>query len=309
MIMAMLPVFGAAAVLYAQTPADGDPQDIGYGLRISVEMVRVSVTAQDRFGRYVTGLGESDFEVFEEGESRRIVYFSSDTSAPKSIGMLLDVSGSMRILDKISRAKGALELCINYLKPRDRASLIFFADGAVEVAAPFGASPAEMIARLRGVEAYGKTAIHDAVAAMPGLVGVGGAGMRKAVILVTDGYDNASERSLEQAIRISRIVNLPIYTIGMDPVLSSMTVKDSDQILNRVILQRIAEETGGRCFLVRDDAEVRRACAEILEELGSQYVLGFMAGARDEEERFRTIQVKVKRRGVRIRTRKGYIPQ
>jgi Ca-activated chloride channel family protein len=302
--LALLPVAGSVWA-EAKDASGEQPEDIGYNLSIRVETVMVTATVIDRFGRLVPDLKREDFQIFEDGVLQELTHFSNERTALKSVVMLLDVSGSMRILDKITMAKQALDLFLNYLKPGDQVALLFFADGGLELGVDFTSDPAEVREKLWSVEAYGKTALHDAIAAVPYLA-VRASHTRKAIVLVTDGIDNASKLSLEEAIRISRWTDLPVYAIGVVPTGIPKTRDEANNLLNREILKRLAHETGGHFFEVRDAVQMRQACTVVLKELGSQYLLGYQS-SNGGASGFHSIEVKTRRRGLHVRARRGYI--
>ncbi len=304
--MVLLLLISRAAMAQQQAaPAEYDPFDIRYSLVLKVQLVLVTATVTDRFGRYVTDLEQDDFLIYEDGEAQEIAHFATENTAPKSVVILLDVSGSMRIMNKIGMAKESVDLFLNYLKPDDTSALVFFADGGLEQGATWTQDREAVRKELWAVKAYGKTALHDAVASVPAFAAKGERS-RKAVLLITDGIDNASEIDIDAAVNIAQRTDLPIYSVGVVPS-GIPPAKLAQQILNRDVLKRLADGTGGRFFEVRDGIEMRQACGQVISELGSQYVLGFRSSNIDQSGTFHKITVKTKRRGLRVRSRHGYL--
>ncbi|HPQ41796.1 MAG TPA: VWA domain-containing protein, partial [bacterium] len=193
-----------------------DPFDIGYSLRVSVSMVQVTATVRDRMGRTVHDLSQKDFEIYENGEKQQIVEFANARGMPKRILILLDVSGSMRIQNKIGVAKKGLRTLIGTLHEDDEVGLVFFADGDIEIASNYTKDRDIILNALGEVHAYGKTALRNAVRAAPALARVDDP-YQRCMLLVTDGIDNASEVTMTEALDAARKVDLPIYAMGFDP--------------------------------------------------------------------------------------------
>ena len=143
------------AILIGAAPAPAyaqESQQIAH--EVSVSAVTVSVTVQDRRGRYVNDLTEADFAVYENNVRKDITYFKHDFEAPISLTVLLDVSGSMGLQDKLGESKEALFYLLRYLlRPEDEVSLLIFADSEVEVAVPFTTDRLLMIETLQNTEA------------------------------------------------------------------------------------------------------------------------------------------------------------
>ena len=128
--------------------------------------------------------------------------------------VLLDVSGSMALQDKLKESKEALKYLITYLvRPDDEVSMLIFADGEVEVAVNFTNNKDQILSVLEKTEAYGQTALNDAVAVSPEFANRGN-NEKRALLLITDGIENDSQYSYDQAVEIARRVDIPIYTIG-----------------------------------------------------------------------------------------------
>ena len=268
-----------------------------------VRLVMLPTAVFDRRGRLVRGLEADDFLLFENTEPQSIRYFSSDTSEPVSIAFMLDLSGSMRQMDKLMHAKEAIRFFIDALEPKDQFALIGFADQQVAWITDFTRDRERFLLRLSVQEGYGQTALHDAVAAAPGLVDEQLSG-RKAIVLITDGVDNFSQLDQQVALDLARRVHVPIYAIGfmsVDPDhLPKSVVKTNFEALNT-----IAEETGGRVFAVHDPAELKEAINTIDDELRFQYMIGYYPSEIGSAGEFRRVQLEAGRR-LAVRTRSGY---
>lgn len=277
----------------------------GFASEIKVDRVIVPAVVVDRKGRPVHGLKAADFRLSEDRVLQKIDYFHVDPAEPLSIAFLLDVSGSMRILDKIGEAREAIWYFLDTLAPQDQAQVLTFADDRIETLAPFGTDPVTIRERLEATQAYGQTALHDAIAAAPGLVDAQRAG-RKAIVLITDGVDNFSKLTLEEGVSDASRVDVPIYAIAFDTETSVLRLDAPGEGTNAELLRTIAEQTGGGFFRIHDPDEMKEAVRAIEEDLRSQYVLGYTPPRVSCKESFRTIELKTDRSRYRVRTRKGY---
>ena len=270
----------------------------------SVRVVLLPASVTDKKGRTVQGLQQADFRLFEDAQLQTIRFFSSESREPVAITFLLDVSGSMRQFDKIGHAKEAIRFFVDQLRPGDLFSLICFADRQVVWITEFTDDREWFLKRLLVQEGYGQTALHDAVAAAPGLVDAKIKG-RKAILLITDGVDNYSQLDIDRAIEIARRVSVPIYTIGLTSVSEEMLPKER-RGTDFEILRHISEETGGRIYSVRDPEDLKDAVLLVDAELRQQYLLGYYPPWNEPDGRFHTLRVVTANEKLKVRTRTGY---
>lgn len=275
-----------------------DPEEI------SVRTVLVPAAVEDRQGRIVRGLTEKDFRVFENQVLQKIESFWIEGAEPVSLAFLLDVSGSMRMSGKLEAAKEAIRFFVTSLRPQDRFALICFADDQVAWITEFTSDRARFLERLDVQEGYGQTALNDAVAAAPKLVDERAEG-RRAILLFTDGVDNASKLSVEQSILAARKVEVPIYTVGFTGIAAPLREKTRVPE-NTAVLRRFSEETGGAMFVVHDPDELKESIARIDQELRYQYLLAYQPAAGTWDGTFRSIRVEARGGRLQVRTRKGY---
>ena len=269
-----------------------------------VRLVLLPATVTDRRGRMVRGLAADDFRLFEDHIPQPIEVFSSTTAEPISIAFLLDLSGSMRQLGKLDEAKEAIRVFVGSLNPGDRVALIGFADDRVDWITDFTADRERFLARLDVQEAYGQTGLYDAVAATPRLVDERIKG-RKAIVLITDGMDNASRMNTFKALQLAREVSVAIYTIGFSSLPRKLVPRGGTQPVLQV-LELFSAETGGALFSVHDPDDLKETVAQISEELRSQYMIGYYPSRRLWDGAFRRVKLEPIRRGLEVRTRRGY---
>ena len=267
-----------------------------------VETVLVSATVVDRKGRPVGGLSQEDFRLSEEGHSIPIEFFATEANAPVAIAFVLDVSGSMREEGKLGAAKSAVESFVDVLHPEDRFGLIAFADAQVSWITEFTSDKADFKRRLGIQEALGQTALFDALAACPELVDEESQA-RKAIVLFSDGLDNASRLDAQRAFEIARRASVPIYAISFIPAAVEFLSPDKQDALT--VLEGFSTETGGRDFMVQNPGELGAAMDRILLDLRHQYVIGFEPPPRSDSA-YRRILLETTRTRLRVRARAGY---
>ena len=292
----------------AQEKKEVKPPKVAYN--VTVNAVTLSVTVQDRKGRYINNLEKADFVVYENNERKEITYFQHDERAPISFTVLLDVSGSMALENKFEEIRQALRLLAReILSPQDELALLVFADGEVEVAARHSLDRKGFLEALEKEKAYGKTALNDAVATSPQYA-IRAKNEKRALILITDGIENDSVTTPEQALEIARRVEIPIYVIGYkipkaEEILARHKRKSGLTLQSIVYtLDLFAEATGGKAFFLDNTEELLSAFYEIKKEQSHQYLIGYTSYR--EDERYRKIRVETRQGNYRIRTRQGY---
>jgi Ca-activated chloride channel family protein len=272
---------------------------------VAVRLVLLPTSVEDKKGRIVTGLRAGDFTLTDERVPQQIKYFSVESAEPVTIAFVLDVSGSMRQSGKLDAAKEAVRFFVDQLRPQDRFALICFADEQVSWVTEFTSDRERFLERLAVQEGYGQTALNDAVAAIPKLVDERTTG-RKAIVLITDGVDNASRLTLEQSVVTARKVEVPIFTVGFSTLPWEERKKTKDLGFNMAVLQLFADETGGALFVVQDPDELKEAVSRISTQLRHQYLIGYSPGLARWDGRFRSVQLVARSGRYVVRTRKGY---
>jgi Ca-activated chloride channel family protein len=299
----------AAAVPAAFVSSQEKPKEINH--RVSVNAVTISVTVQDRSGRYVTSLAEGDFTVLENGQPQTLNYFKHAYDAPVSLAVLLDVSGSMALLDRLGECRDALRSVVeSSFRPQDELALLTFADGQVEVTSRFSTDKSAFLKGLDSAVAYGQTALYDAVAVSPEFANRG-QNEKRALLLMTDGIENDSQASPAQAVEIARRVDVPIFTVGYKIPMSEQLLRKylRSKTLNEAgiveALQRFSEATGGKAYFLDTPRALSAALREIAQELAHQYILGYTTYG-DPAGGYRKIAVLTSNKSYRVRTRQGY---
>ena len=304
-ILVSLAALWPARASFAQ---EKDKRDASY--EYTVRAITIAVTVQDSKGRFVNNLVEKDFAVYENNKKRPLTYFMHDFGAPLSLTVLLDVSGSMALENKLAECKAALRnLATNLLRPRDEVALLIFADGQVEVAAKHSADKSEFLRVLDKTEAYGQTALNDAVAVSPEFA-TRAKNEKRALLLLTDGIENDSQATPEQALEIARRVDVPIYTIGYKIPRNEQllkTHKRSALTAAGIIetLDRFSQATGGKAYFLNEPADLASVVKEIKNEQAHQYIIGYTS-YQDTADIYRWIRVTTPNYKHKVRTRQGY---
>jgi Ca-activated chloride channel family protein len=295
LISIVLTIFAISVII--QNSLSG--QESQTTIRAEVALVNVFFTAKDSRGRPIRALKADDFEVFENGRIQQIEYFSElgeHSDVPLTIALLIDTSGSVK--EKLEYEKTtAAEFFKEILRPNKDLALIIQFYSEVVLIQDFTQSQADLINALRGLRAGNSTALYDAVylAAEEKLKHEIG---RKVMVVITDGEDTVSKVKKEEAIEAAQKSDALIYGIG---------VRSPGFRHDFGVLKKFAEETGGEFFSPRAKLdEIRKAFRSIGEDIQGQYSLAYRSNDGRKDGKFRSIKIRCKVRGVRIRARKGY---
>lgn len=303
-ILSSLAAAPLAAQAQTQTKApEQDPPT--FAESAGAEYVMLPVLVTDKQGKYVDNLTKKDFVVRVEESRVEFDTFEKDESAPVSFAFLVDTSGSMGVAQKLENAKNAIRSLIKNRRPGDDFALFAFSEGEVRLVEDFSADPSKLLDALFDLEASGQTALFDAVAATPGKM-LKGRNNKRAILLFTDGVDNASELSPTQMAEILQHVSVPVYAIGMKNAAFDMLSATERRELSIDTLQMLASSSGGKMHLVAGDDDLRPLAIEISSEARQQYLLGFAPSGKGDV-RYRVVFVSVAKPGSWVvRTRRGY---
>jgi Ca-activated chloride channel homolog len=280
--------------------AKSEPDDSLTTLKTTVNEVRVVFTVTDRHGRYIKDLKSGDFKVFDDQKLAELRSFRSETDLPLQVGLLVDASNSVRDRFKFEQ-DAAIEFLNSIIRPKyDKAFVVGF-DATPEVTQDFTDSTENLSTGVRMLRAGGGTAMYDALyfACRDKLLKQAQTGpVRRAIILLSDGEDNLSHVTREEAIEMADRAEVIVYTISTN---ISGTKGTGDKVL-----ERIAEATGGRAFFPFQMREMADAFSSIQEELRSQYAIGYKPANFVADGHFRTIEILAQEKGLKVRTKKGY---
>jgi VWFA-related protein len=267
-----------------------------------VDEVNVVFTVTDKHGRYVRDLHRDDFKVVDDKKpAEQIRSFSSQTDLPLQVGLLIDASNSVRDRFKFEQ-ESAIQFLNQTVRPRyDKAFVIGF-DVTPEVTQDFTDNTEWLSRGVRALRPGGGTAMYDALyyACRDKLAKAPQSGpVRRAIILLSDGEDNQSHVTREEAIEMAQRVEVIVYTISTN--VSGMKHQGDK------VLERIAEATGGRAFFPFQIRDVADAFAEIQDELRSQYAISYKPADFVANGQYRTIEILAQNhKGLHVRARRGY---
>jgi Ca-activated chloride channel family protein len=263
---------------------------------VEVRLVDLAVSVTDGEGRPLTGLRREQFEVFEDDVPQTLQRFEEASDAPVQLALLLDRSISMAPhLDAVAGA--ALGFAKAALRTPDDQVAVFSFAGELSADAAFTDSALRVERALAGLVALGGTAFYDSlVQTLNNFDGVSG---HTALVVFSDGEDESSRLTFEQALEAARRAGVTIYSLGLAEAFPERSA--------RRVLEDLAVETGGRAFFLGGVDELPRVYDAILKELGTRYLIAYQPAAGPPGE-FREIRVEVEVRGARVRTRLGYYP-
>jgi Ca-activated chloride channel family protein len=264
-------------------------------IKVDSSIVVLNVAVTDASGKAVRGLDRSKFTILEDGVAMPIKTFDTE-DLPFAAAILLDASGSMQ--DRMSLARAAAIEFLNGLRAGDNAAVYKF-DSKVDVLQDFSNSR-DLGDRFYDVKADGMTALNDAIFKAAGDLS-NRPEKRRAIIVLSDGADTFSKKSSDKALKAAMAANVMIYTVDMSE-------KDisGERVQDRGVLKNFAEKSGGRFVETPGGAALRDAFTRIVNELGTQYTLSYQPADTKRDGKWHTIEIRVARPNLTIRTRKGY---
>jgi Ca-activated chloride channel homolog len=294
----------AAVTAFGQTPRATPPDDEDEGtIKIPIDLVTLTLTVTDQYGRYVSGLNKNAFTVMDNNQEQEITFFS-DTDAPVSIGVLFDVSGSMNG-DKIARARKALERFINTSHPMDEYFLIAFNTRA-QLLLDRTRDGEAVLNKLTLVQPKANTALYDAC--YLGIERVTrGSHQKKALLIISDGQDNSSRYNFGEVKRLMKEADVTVYSVG---ILDGGDAGSALGMQGQAFLDELSGVTGGKSFYPQTNIEMDEIFERIALELRHQYSIGYTPKDFALDGKWRKVKVKVKPpRGLprlNVRGREGY---
>jgi VWFA-related protein len=288
---------GAGVFGFCSLGAFSQNQNSQATIRAEVALVDVVLTSVDGSGRPVQGLKAEDFQIFEDKVPQKIEYFTSlgkASEVPLTIALLIDTSGSVKNELDYEKAT-AIEFLKEVLRPNKDLALIIQFDSDVNLVQDFTQRQEDLLKALESLKAGNSTALYDAVylAAEEKLKGEVG---RKVMVIITDGNDTSSKVKEKEAIETAQRNNAMIYGIGVQ-----------SERVDFGVLKKFAGDTGGAFFSPRARfEEIQSAFRAIGEDILGQYSIAYSSTNRKKDGSFRSIDIRCKVSGVRIRARKGY---
>jgi Ca-activated chloride channel homolog len=270
--------------------------------RSRVDLVNVGVTVTDRKGNLVADLTPDDFEVYEDGRKQTIQYFAAgdgDTAPAMHLGLMLDVSGSMD--EDLGFSKTASIKFLNMLTDAVDITVVDF-DSEVRAARYSQNEFARLIERIRRKKASGMTALYDAIGLY--LDGASAQDGRKIMLVYTDGGDSQSAIRFHELMDLLKASDVTIYPIG-----SLEHQPSSARNQQRMLLQQMADVTGGQAFFPIAVKELDAVYEKVIAQIRAQYTVGYLSTNEKSDGAWRKVEIKMVRkdgRDLRVRSRKGY---
>ncbi|HYL35370.1 MAG TPA: VWA domain-containing protein [Bryobacteraceae bacterium] len=323
----------------SQTPATNpgsQPAGQAPSIKVQVNEVIVPITVTDERGRFVSDLDQKDFRIFDEGREQKISFFTRERSQPVVVGFLVDISNASRLHWK-NYQDATIELVQNLVpgdNPKFSGYLISYSSDA-ELAVNTTSDPEPMVQKLEKLKPSGGAALYDAIymaCTSRKLINGEPIEPRRVLVIVGDGHDNASKKTLEEAIEIAQRNLVTIY--GVSTVAFGFNNEDEKNLI------RLAEETGGRVeyplqgvysdvsgylSTPSDDGNyalkvgtgayasalangMYKSVEAVAGEVTTQYIIRYIPDGIDDKKLFRNINVRVNLANVKVRARKGYYP-
>jgi Ca-activated chloride channel family protein len=272
--------------------------------RGGIELVTFGVTVTDRTGGLVTNLSRDEFTIVEDGRPQPLQHFAPGLGAdgPDGSGLadlhpglMLDTSGSME--RDLRLARTAAIRFLNLLPQSEDITLVDF-DTEVRVTRYPQRDFPRMVERIRGRKAEGRTALYDALGVY--LDGASSQSGRPVLVMYSDGADSGSQLSFKDAIDLLRASQVTVYAIGL------LENSGAAKLQSRMNLEMLAATTGGMALFPHAIDELDSFYERILREIRGQYQLGYVSGNTATDGRWRNVEIKVNRPGLKVRSRKGY---
>jgi Ca-activated chloride channel family protein len=305
-------------------------------IQVQVNEVIVPITVTDEKGRFVSDLDQKDFTIYDEGQEQQIQFFTRERSQPVVVGFLVDLSNSSRLHWK-NYKDAAVEMVQNLIpgdNPKFSGYLIGYSNTA-DLVVDTGTDPEPMVQRLEKLKPSGGSALYDAIymaCTSRKLIQGEPIEPRRILVIIGDGHDNASKKTLDEALEIAQRNLVTIY--GISTMAYGFANEDAKNLV------RLAEETGGRVEYPLENiykdvagylstpsdegnyalkvgtgqyaAEIANgmyhAVEDVVGEVTTQYIVRYIPNESDAKKQFRNIQVKVNLGNVKVRARKGYYP-
>lgn len=281
-------------ILHLAVTAFAQDDDEIITVESSIVVLNASIT--DASGKAVSGLQQKHFRVLEDGVEQEIKLFEAEQT-PFAAVILLDTSGSME--QRVSLARSAAIRFLDGLRHSDNAAIYNF-HSKVELVQDFSNSR-DVREQVFDLKADGMTVLNDAVFKAAEVLSARPE-KRRAIVVLSDGADTMSKRSSEKALNAALAAGATIYTVDM----SSVNTGHKDRIQNQGVLKNFAEKTGGRFIATPGGIAMRDAFRRIVEELGVQYTISYQPANTKKDGKWRSIELRVARPNLMIRTRKGY---
>ena len=285
----------------ATNPGEAAAPNPAENIKVRVDLVNVLITVTNKRNRLENGLSKEDFKVFEDNKPQTIRYFSRETDLPLRIGVLVDTSASIR--DRLRfEQEAAIDFLETTLRPGKDLAFVEAFDVQPQTVQDYTDDMDKLSVGIRSLMAGGVTTLFDAIYSAcqqkmlvfpppePYL--------RRVMIVISDGEDNQSEHTREEALKMAQHAEVTLYAVS--------TSEPGAQTHGDKVLKRLAEQTGGRAFFPFKADETAADFREIARELRSQYSLAYVSTNRAHDGTFRNITIEPLQKGLQVRAKVGY---
>jgi len=266
-------------------------KSIGYAEKVNVDVVQVTVTVGDGHGKFIPGIPQAAFHVFEDNRPQEISHFASE-DLPLDLIVAIDISGSMT--PSMTKLKTAVKTFLGDVPVQDQVTLLGFNDNIFTLTRR-QTNPSERVKAVDRLAPWGSTALYDVI--LRGIDMLGRQPGRKALVVFTDGEDQGSHATIGDVERKLQSSDVTLYMIGQGRGVTMESL--------RRIMERLAAPTGGRALFTESVDELHGAFADLLDELSNQYLLGYASNNPMRDDSWRRIRVEVDGHK-EVRARQGY---
>ena len=293
----------AAVGVLAEEPSTQPPQT--FNENVAVGYVMVPFTVLGSKGSPLTDVKRDEITLLVDGSPVQTDMFEKSMDAPVSFTILIDSSGSMALAGKLDAARAAIGALIAHRKPGDDFSLYVFDDTGAHEVVPFTDDVSKISLAVGAVKPFGKTAFFDAIATMPERSRLG-KNPTRAIILLSDGIDNASHLTRADLAMHLEGVSIPIYALGLREAAEQPPTPVVNEAMSDLeLLEEVSSVTGGKLFVGNHPDQLSLAIAEVEKNLRAQYLIGFSPTGKGAVK-YRHISLKVAGRARSVRVRAGY---
>ncbi len=289
---------------WAQAPAKQDeksaPVETGETFRLDVTRVPVLFTVADKKGHFVTDLTQDEFEVVESKKVQKILDFNGESNLPLRLAVLIDTSNSIRERFKFQQ-EAATNFIQTVLRPNVDKGIVVSFDTSAELVADMTDDIAKLVGAVASLRPGGGTALYDAIffACKEKLTDQPPEKFRRAMVILSDGEDNQSRYTREQALEMAQKADVVIYSISTNNL--------NQEGSGDKVLRYFAQETGGQMFTPFQASDLAQSFENIANELRHQYIIVYRPEPFKADGLYHTLDIKVKgRRDLSVRARHGY---
>jgi VWFA-related protein len=300
-----LAIVSVAAAMLGASPAAQDAAQPQQTFRSAVDVVTIQASVRDGRGRVVSGLVTKDFEVFDNGQLRPILSLRSDRQSPLSVAILVDMSGSMNMTQKIAMTRQAYGSVLSQLRSNHDEVALFTFDASLHERHGFTRDLSALNGALADFTPFGSTSLFDATAAAARQLAARSA-THKAIIVLTDGLDTSSTMTAREVSGLASSIDVPVFVVATVPSIDQRVMMEATERAtpsNAADLRDLSDWTGGQFVFASTIVETVVAASSLIDELRQQYILAIEAAGSHE---WRRLDVRVRRPSTIVKARSGY---